>query len=79
MRTYLSSVVPAPREQRGFRGVLVLTDNETDEGYSISLWETEDDAQESESSGIYQKQIAKLGGLLAEVPVRKIYEVSIQM
>jgi hypothetical protein len=57
----------------------VLTDNEADEGYSISLWETEDDAEESESSGIYRKQIAKLGGLLVETPVRKIYEVSIQM
>jgi heme-degrading monooxygenase HmoA len=79
VRTYLSSVVPALKEQQGFRGVLVLTDNEADEGYSISLWETEDDAEESESSGIYRKQIAKLGGLLVETPVRKIYEVSIQM
>lgn len=57
----------------------VLTDPETDEDYYIGLWETEDDAGAFESSGNYQEQIARLGGVLAEPPVRKVYEVSIQM
>lgn len=79
VRTYLGSVVPALREQRGFEGILVLTDPETEEGFAISLWETEDDAKVFESSGAYKKQVAKLGSLLAEPPARKVYEVSIQM
>ncbi len=79
VRTYLGSVIPAMREQPGFRSILVLTDPETDEGYTIGLWETKDDAVAFESSGNYQEQIAKLGGLFAEPPVRKVYEVSIQM
>jgi len=79
VRTYLGSVIPEMREQRGFRGIFVLTDPETDEGCTIGLWETEDDACAFESSGNYQEQIARLGGVLAEPPVRKVFEVSIQM
>ena len=79
VRTYLGSVVPAMREQPGFRSILILTDPETDEGCTVGLWETEEDARVFESSGVYREQIAKLGGLLAEPPVRKVYEVSIQM
>ncbi len=79
VRTYVGSVLPAMREHRGFRGVFVLTDPETDEGYSIVLWETGDDAGAFETSGAYREQIARLGGVLAEQPVRKVYEVSVQM
>ena len=76
---YLGSVVPKMREQRGFRGGLVLSNPEVDEGYTITLWETQDDAEAYESSGAYREQVAKLGDTLAEPPTRKIYEVSIQM
>ncbi len=43
VRIYRDSVVSAAKEQRGFRGALLLTDPETGEGVSISLWESEDD------------------------------------
>ena len=76
---YLGSVVPKMWEQRGFRGGLVLSNLEVDEGYTITLWETEEDAEAYESSGVYRKQIAKLGDTLAEPPNRKAYEVSLQM
>jgi heme-degrading monooxygenase HmoA len=76
---YLGSVVPKMREQRGFRGGLVLSNPEVDEGYTTTLWETQDDAEAYESSGAYREQVAKLGDTLAEPPIRKIYEVSIQM
>lgn len=80
VQTYLGSVIPAIREQRGFRSILVLTDPETNEGYGISLWDTEEDAKAFGSSGNYREQvIGKLGNLLVEPPARKIYEVSIQM
>lgn len=79
VRIYLSSVVPAMRDQRGFQGVLVLTNPEIDEGHAITLWDTEDDAEAFESSGIYREQVAKFGRTLAEPPARKVYEVSLQM
>ena len=76
---YLGSVVPKMREQRGFRGGLVLSSAEMDEGYTVALWETEEDVEAYESSGLYQQQVAKFGNLLAEPPTRELYEVSMQM
>ena len=67
------------REQRGFRGEFVLSNPEVDEGYTVTLWEAEEDAEAYESSGAYREQVAKLGTTLAEPPTRKIYEVSIQV
>lgn len=37
VRIYQDRVVPAAREQEGFRGALMLTDPDTGEGLSISL------------------------------------------
>jgi heme-degrading monooxygenase HmoA len=76
---YLGSVVPKMWEQRGFRGRLAPSNLEVDEGYTITLWETEEDAEAYESSGVYREQVAKLGDTLAEPPTRKAYEVSLQM
>jgi heme-degrading monooxygenase HmoA len=58
---YLGSVVPKMWEQRGFRGGLAPSNLEVDEGYTITLWETEEDAEAYESSGVYREQVAKLG------------------
>ena len=68
---YLGSVVPKMREQRGFRGGLVLSNPEVDEGYTITLWETQDDPETYESSGAYREQVAKRGDTLAEPPTRR--------
>jgi heme-degrading monooxygenase HmoA len=57
----------------------VLSNLEVDEGYTVTLWEAEEDAEAYESSGAYREQVAKLGATLAEPPTRKIYKVSIQM
>ena len=57
----------------------MLTDSDTDEGCTIGLWETKDAACTFESGENYHEQIARLGGVLAEPPVRKVFEVSIQM
>ena len=57
----------------------MLSNLEVDEGYTVTLWETEEDAEAYESSGAYREQVAKLGDTLAERPTRKIYKVSIQM
>ncbi len=57
----------------------MLSNLEVDKGYTVTLWETEEDAEAYESSGAYREQVAKLGDTLAERPTRKIYKVSIQM
>jgi heme-degrading monooxygenase HmoA len=77
VRIYRDSVLPAARRQRGFKGALLLTDDDTGVGISISLWETEEDREEGEASGFYQAQIRKFSELLTETPVRKHYNVGV--
>ena len=74
---YRDSVVPAAEQQKGFKGLHVLTDRKTGKGLTIALWETEADMMAGENSGYYQQQIAKFKGLFSAPPVREAYEVSV--
>lgn len=76
---YRDSVVPAAKQQQGYKGGLLLTDPNTGMGISIALWETEADMKAGEASGYFQEQIGKFGGLFAAPPVTEHYEVSIQV
>jgi heme-degrading monooxygenase HmoA len=79
VRIYQELVVPAAKEQRGFRGALMLTDPDTGEGVSISLWESEDDMHASEASGFYHRKLDELDALFISTPVRKHYEVGVHV
>jgi quinol monooxygenase YgiN len=48
------SIVPALRQQHGFKGFVILADSENDKGILYSMWETEADLKASETSGFYQ-------------------------
>ena len=77
-RIYQERVLPAAREQQGFRGALLLTDAGTGEGLSVSLWSSEDNMHASEASGFYHRKLSELDALFISTPVRKHYEVSAQ-
>ena len=79
IRIYRDSVVPAAKEQKGFKGAFLLTDPNTGKGVSVTLWETEADLKAGEASGYYQEQIAKFGAVFAAPPAREAYEVSLQV
>ncbi len=76
---YRDSVMPAVKQQKGFKGAFLLTDRNTGKGVSATLWETEADLKAGEASGFYQEQIAKFGGVFAAPPAREHYEVSVQV
>jgi heme-degrading monooxygenase HmoA len=78
VRIYQGWVVPAARGQEGFRGALMLTDSDTGEGLSISLWNSEEDMHASEATGFYHRKLSELDTLFISTPVRKHYEVSAQ-
>jgi heme-degrading monooxygenase HmoA len=78
VRIYQDRVLPAAREQEGFKGAWMLTDPETGEGLSISLWNSIDDMHASEGSGFYHRKLSELEGLFISTPVRKHYEVSVK-
>ena len=72
------SVLPAARQQEGFKGGLWLTDPGTNKAMIVTLWETREAMEAGERSGYYREQIGKFGGMLAGDVVREAYEVSIQ-
>jgi heme-degrading monooxygenase HmoA len=78
VRTYRDRVVPAAREQDGFRGAWMLTDPETGEGLSISLWDSTDDMRASEDSDFHYRELGELEAFFTSAPVRKHYEVSVE-
>jgi heme-degrading monooxygenase HmoA len=69
--------VPSLKDQDGFQGFVVLVDREHDKSTGYSMWDSAADLAASETSGNYQQQIAKLGGVLAGSPVREVYEVTV--
>ncbi len=71
------SVLPAARQQRGFKSGLWLTDRDANKIMIVSLWESREDMEAGEQSGYYREQIGKFGGMLAGDVVREAYEVSI--
>jgi len=71
------SIVPSLKDQNGFQGFVTLIDREHSKSIGYSMWNTAADLAASETSGNYQQQIAKLGGVLAAPPVREVYEVSV--
>jgi quinol monooxygenase YgiN len=71
------SVVPAHKEQNGFQGLVALVDREHDKSIGYSMWTSPADLAASETSGNYQEQIAKLGGVLAGPSAREVYEVTV--
>jgi len=75
---YRDSVVPAAKQQKGFKGIYVLTDRKTGKGLTMALWETEADMTAGETSGYYQQQVAKFKDLFSTPPVREAYEVTVQ-
>ena len=77
-RIYRDSVVPAAKQQKGFKGIYMLTDRNTGKGISIALWQTEADMKAGESSGYFQQQLAKFKDIFGAPPVREQYEVSVQ-
>jgi heme-degrading monooxygenase HmoA len=72
----LDTVLPAARQQHGYKGGLVLTNPDTGKAEIIALWETEADMTAGESSGYYRDQVAKVMPSLAGPPVREVYQVS---
>lgn len=73
---YLEEVIPSHKDRKGIRFVHLLEDLEnSDEGMSITAWDTKGDLDIYEKSGDYQKAIAKFQDFfVGELKVRA-YEV----
>jgi heme-degrading monooxygenase HmoA len=52
-------IVPALKEQEGFKGQPLLTQRDTGKAISINLWETEEDLATFESRPLYGELMGK--------------------
>ena len=74
------NVIPAAQQYQGFNGLLLLTDDNTNKGIAVALWETEADMAASEGSdGYYTVQLARGAHFFAAPPVRETYQVTLQV
>jgi len=75
---YRDSVLPAAKQQKGYKSAFLLSDPNSGKSISISLWETEADMVAGEASGYLQQQFAKFGAMFTAPPVTEHYEVNVQ-
>jgi quinol monooxygenase YgiN len=68
-------VLPAAREQPGFRALLVLGDRGSGKSYAITLWETQADAERSLDSEYMRRGLARLAPYIAGTPTQEHLEV----
>ena len=77
IRVYKEYVMPAAKEQKGFKSINLLTDPDTSKFISITIWETESDMITGESSGFLKKQLDKVAGLFVGPPSIQHYVVEV--
>jgi len=75
---YWKSLIPAAKQQKGFRNAYLAVDRATGTGISLTFWETEADLTASETNGYFQEQLAKFAPVFAAPPTREAYEVIAQ-
>jgi heme-degrading monooxygenase HmoA len=76
IQIYRESILPETRQLKGYKGAMAMVDRSTDKAISITLWQSEGDAQASgESSAYLQSWLAKLTSLFATAPGIEMYEV----
>ena len=76
IKIYKESVEPAAKEQKGFKGMHLLTDPDTRKFISITIWENENDMLAGETSGYLQEQLDKIVALFVGPPSIQNYIVS---
>jgi len=78
VRIYETSVIPAAKAQKGYRGSYLLADWKADKGVAMTFWESEKDASANEENRYYQEQLVKFMSILASAPIREGYDVAVE-
>jgi hypothetical protein len=77
-RIYNERIMPVLKAAGGNKGVLLVIDQATGKGESITLWNTEADGRAYDASGAYREQVAKLTPFFSAPPSLATYEVAAQ-
>lgn len=79
IKIYKENVAPSAKVQKGFKGLNLLTDFDTNKFISISLWESEDDMVAGESSEYLHEQLKRITEYFVGPPSIQHYEVSFKL
>ncbi len=71
------SVIPAAHQQVGFRGMMQLVDANDGKAMTISLWDSQEAAERSETGGYYGTQLAHILPFLSGPPVREFFTLAL--
>ncbi|NJM40493.1 MAG: hypothetical protein HC853_06870 [Anaerolineae bacterium] len=69
------SIIPAAKEQHGFKNLTLLIDRAANKAMIVSQWATEADRTASESNGFLREQLTKLGAFVAGPPTTERFEL----
>lgn len=72
---FTDDIIPAAKEQEGFRGANLFTNPQTGQFISTTIWKTEENMISSDKSGYLKEQLDKVAALLPEPPVIEHYIV----
>jgi quinol monooxygenase YgiN len=72
---FTDNIIPAAREQEGFRGGNLFSNPQTGKFISTTIWKTEEEMIASGRSGYLKEQLDKVAKLLTETPVIEHYIV----
>ena len=72
---FTDDIIPAAKEQQGFRGANLFTDPQTGKFISTTIWQSEEDMISSGKSGYLKEQLDKVADFLTDTPVIEHYIV----
>jgi heme-degrading monooxygenase HmoA len=75
IKIFNESVLPAAKQQKGYRGLFLFMNKKTGEGTTLSFWNSEKDCLASEENHYYQEQLIKVMNFLTSPLVREGYPV----
>ena len=70
------SVTPALKDQKGIIGSFLLVSEDQEEAISVAIWESKEDAEAIQKSGLYQEQVKKFVKFIKSMEGRKVYNVN---
>ena len=74
---YRDAVTPHMKQQKGFHATYLLTDRDTGNAVSLTVWESEADQAAFDGDHDFRQQLAKVAPLLASPPARSEFVVSV--
>jgi heme-degrading monooxygenase HmoA len=72
---FTDNIIPAAREQDGFRGANLFTNQQTGKFIAATIWKTEEDMMSSDNGGYLKGQLDKVSDFFTETPVIEYFNV----